>query len=423
LQKSYFLYSPPMVLGGAEILFSRLADHYAELGFDVTIFDDQSGFYKKLTKSSRLKYEIIAAEESRKKLGEHSVLITTTLLIPHLSKFFDLSSVATVVYWSIHPCHLLRSLPIINAKLFRNLFLTRLVYKIFFPLEHLAIRNLLVDGLHKNSFVCMDVENKRVNEEVFKVNLPNPKYLPIPTTEAIPYHARPASNPNALRIGWLGRLCDFKSHGLIRILKDLNHLVQSGQNDIAEFIVAGDGPDRISIESFAKSLNFKCSFTGNIQPHDIETTFSRVDVAFAMGTSALDLGIRSIPVCLVDAAYAPIKDEYRYRWLFETKCFNLGSILDSTGISPLENEHSMSDIIKVTCDNSQNISRQTHEYVCNKHTLSKIAKDLEDIALQSRQRLSDLTILEAQKRGPFSLFMRVMRKIYCRQKLPFWLED
>lgn len=425
MKKSLYLYNPPMLLGGAEILFARLADKAACMGADVTIVDTKSGIYKELIRSDRIKYEIIDGGPKRNpmKLGEQTIIITTTLLIPHLHRFFDMTSDVRIVYWSIHPCHLLRSLPIINSRLFRSLSLTRLVQTMFYRFELQAIRNTLKDGLKKKSLVLMDGENRRVNENIFQVDLKYAKYLPIPSDGIIPFQKRKLLGANHATIAWFGRLCDFKVHSLIKILNDVNLLVLEDKYTVAEFLIVGDGPERKRLEQFSKNLRYKCSFLGEIDPKQMDEIFQSVDIAFAMGTSALDLGVRSIPVCLVDASYSRISDKYRYRWLFETKDFNLGSVVNYEFGGPAENTHLMEDIFSQLHRNFDVISQNTYKYVVFNHDLGAIAQDLLQITETAEQKLSDDTIREAQKRGFFSLFLRGLRQLLKRPGLPAWLQD
>lgn len=416
-----------MLLGGAEILFARIADALVDLGAEVTITDDTSGIYQKLITSPKVNFDVYNESPDRKlrTLTEDAVLITATLFLPHLFKFFDLSSDAVIIYWSIHPCHLLHTLPLLGAKLFQNLELTRVAHKIFFRSETRALRHLLTEGVNKNSLLLMDSENQRVNEEVLQIDLSGSKYLPIPTTQNSRFKARKAPDRNNLTFGWLGRLCDFKKHSLIRVLKDLNDLLISSRSiRVREFLIAGEGPERESLEGFTKSLSYNCRFVGTVDPRCLDEVFDTVDLVFAMGTSALDLGIRSIPVCLVDAAYRPMPSAYRYRWLFDTEKFNLGSIIDSNFSLPEANKYSIKDIVDSLNIRFFEISRASYLYVLENHQLNVVAKNLLSISAYSRQKISDPEVRAAQERGLFSLFMKFLRGFLRRNGgLPSWLRD
>ena len=424
MPSNFFLYYPPMLLGGAEVLFARIADELSRTGVNVTLADDSTGKYRKLVKSSTIEFYPLPDKRPKPvSLSNDTCILTSTLHYPHLYKFFDPKSNPKVIGWSIHPRHLFRSLPIIGARAFRNEYLTTFINKYIFRNEWRSARNLLLDAANKKSIAMMDIENRSANEKLFDLNLLGTRYLPIPTDPQLSIWPREYLYDRGLVLGWLGRLCDFKTHSLIRVLKDLDECVRSSRFKIDNFLIAGDGPEFKRIKKFTKTLGFNCSFEGSVAPENVKDIFRSVNIAFAMGTAALDLAAMSIPVCLVDASYGPIPDGYRYRWLFETKDYNLGAVLNNNKRYPLENTHRLEDILFDLVEAPEDKGQMCQIYVKSKHNLRSIALSIIDMASVSEQRLSDVAVRSAQKRGQIAILIKNIRRHLQKSPPPWWFQD
>lgn len=116
---------------------------------------------------------------------------------------------------------------------------------------------------------------------------------------------------------------------------------------------------------------------------------NNADLHFAMGTAALDAAKIGIPTILVDYATKEFPDNYKYKWLFETKGFSLGRNLDKM---PQDDGIIMDELLTITAANKEKLaqlSNTSYEYVVNNHSDEKIVTRLIDICRNATFRLRD----------------------------------
>ena len=181
----------------------------------------------------------------------------------------------------------------------KNIFI---FFKTFSYFRIKKIKKLVEYLSKKNSIFFMDNENKIKTEEFLNIKIPNHLYLPIFIKTNFPKREI-AKNKRILKLGYLGRLVDFKTNTLIHLIQRLDKL-----DRYFEFHIIGDGKSKKElIEIQNKLKNLKLIFHGekNIEIND--QILFEIDLFFAMGHSILELTARSIPVILMNYSYTKIK--------------------------------------------------------------------------------------------------------------------
>jgi hypothetical protein len=170
----------------------------------------------------------------------------------------------------------------------------------------------------------------------------------------------------ARRVGWLGRLDDFK-------ISILNHAIGACERVAAqdgreiEFVVIGDGPLAGQLRQPA-TASVTVRRLGTLEGAERDRALATFDVLFAMGTSALEGARLGVPTILLDFSYARIPSDYRFRWLLDARDFELGRLIDST-LCGQESAVSLRERFAELDRDPMEWSRRTFEYCRTHHSL------------------------------------------------------
>jgi len=132
----------------------------------------------------------------------------------------------------------------------------------------------------------------------------------------------------AIRLTYVGRIEDAQTEVIKYLLLEIKKL---DGNYKVKLNIVGDGRDIELIKRCANEIhNFNTSieFMGRLSPDELEEVIiNQSDICFGTGTSALESASRSVPTCLLDASFSPIKD-YGFRWIFNPSPYPLGCLLE-----------------------------------------------------------------------------------------------
>ena len=87
--------------------------------------------------------------------------------------------------------------------------------------------------------------------------------------------------------------------------------------------------------------------------------------------TALDFANNSVPTVLCDFSYKPIKRKYHFKWLKDSKGFNLGE--DIKNYDRKSDEDSLKKIIHSVIDDIKISSQESYEYVKNNHSIFHVS--------------------------------------------------
>jgi len=264
-------------------------------------------------------------------------------------------------------------------------------YKFGLRLPFLGKR-LVQKLLAKKSLVFMDDTGIFNLKDQFFINIPNPEFLPVPVMlgKENKYIKEHQVEQAILKLTYIGRSVDWKMMPLKKILKDCARIANFYR---IYFTILVDNIDNfhrfIDLTSLSNVNGLTINLVENMLPSEInDFLINCSDLHFAMGTAALEAAKLGIPTILVDFSTKEIKDNYQYRWLFESRSFSLGKNLDRV---PLKKGAPMETIIlKLLNDSSRlDISHRSYNYVAINHSVNKVVNKLVELSKVSEFRIRD----------------------------------
>lgn len=249
------------------------------------------------------------------------------------------------------------------------------------------IKKMLEYMISNNSLAVMDI-NCMDNLKKY-VNIDNIPYLPIPVefkNNIFINNFRLDSFNKSMNISYIGRAVKWKIYPFKKIISDINKI----ENNLTiNIFVYTDNSKKFSehIKNNSKKIVIKY-FEGFDNNQIIEHALkNNVLINIAMGTSALETGKIGIPTILIDGSFSNIKEDYKYRWLYESKHFDLGQIIDQNNTS--NGSFYLTELFdKISKEFLINNSKKTYEYVTAKHNLYDIVNKFLYLCENSNARIS-----------------------------------
>lgn len=378
LGKTFALFYPSIELGGAEILFSRIADSLSSMGASVVVVDGDNGIIEKNVSSTKVSFVTTRLDSPAQVNADYCISFASH--INSLSRFVTLNKNCRVVFWSIHPLNSIYLPPLIGERIYAlGLNHLKLLNLIFFRKET-AIRSRIIRALYeKKAFYCMDGESTRLINLNYGSEY-NFDLIPIPVLiKSFNLETPPKKSNKSITLVWYGRLCDFKVHSLAYLMTKIN---DSTHKPHIKLIIIGDGDYRTYIEELAAKTEVDVNFLGTLTNKEATSFIERdADVVFAMGTAALESAALGIPTVLMDASYATMNFPYGFSWLFETKQYSLGMLVDRK--SPYRGML-FDDLIDELSTSGGTAARACFEYVSRNHRIERVA----DLLCESCERSS-----------------------------------
>lgn len=128
-----------------------------------------------------------------------------------------------------------------------------------------------------------------------------------------------------LKACWVGRVThDFKFIPLKHILTDLEAYRKTHNLKVC-FTVVGDGDAIGDVKHLINGMSYDVKYIPFLKYDDLDDFFMKQDIAFVMGTSALDAARNSCPAVIVTPVREGIDEEkVFYRWIYDSKGYSLG---------------------------------------------------------------------------------------------------
>lgn len=335
MNKSICFYFPYFEDSGVPVLFYRMANTIAQYHSDIDVFvvDYEKGaMARNLLDLPNLKL-IIFKNNNKIELPKDSVLVMQTFIPYYWPKELDLESSQKIFFWNLHPQNLipsllplpfLRALPMNNFTLYKTL---SFAYNSLFNKLQKYIRLLN----STDSLCFMDKTNLDFTSKYLFIDIKNKQYLPVPAVEPT-IDVKFGQLKDVINVGWVGRLCDFKSYILVYTINKLSEIAPRFENKKFVYHIVGDGPylDYIK-KNIKQSASVSVVFHGSLLHHELDNFIStHFDIMTAMGTSALEGAKLAKPTILLDFTFKKIKKDYLFRNLYETEGFDLAHLISDS---------------------------------------------------------------------------------------------
>jgi hypothetical protein len=378
-KKIAFFYASRKI-GGAQLLFARLAVKYLSIGLPVLIIDYNDGFLITYIRNEGWEPKFISFSDQKIKIDQDIVLVQHLSSIHVLTKQLNLTPNSTFIFWSIHPHN-------INALFRFTMLYTRVSYgvskwvtKIFESKRRTKVKELLRELNNKKALYYMDKSNYLPSQEMelFTTKI---EYMPISIIDK--EGTRNRTSFDCINFAWIGRITGEKVRPFNRILKDLNNY--KGSKKI-RFHIIGYG----DLSILKSKMHFEIIDHGIKSSEELNRLLlTEIDCVFAMGTSVLESSMLSIPSILCDVSKKKMPKNYKYKWLFETTDYSLG-----TEASLFTGNLSGDDIIDSMSDKTSyfSIGNQCLNYAKKNHSLDAVSSQVQE-AIDN----SDFTMMDLKK--------------------------
>ena len=240
---------------------------------------------------------------------------------------------------------------------------------------------------NKNGLIFMDYPNvEGVNNRGCKLDYDRVKYLPISVPSCGKIRNKRVNN-DEIHITYMGRgNADWKIYPVVKILKDLQATqlkvkltIITDKNDLYRTMI------QQSILPNSIVIDYENGLSGErLQKYLMEKS----DLHFAMGTSALEAAKLGIPTIVLDISYKVYPENYKYKWMYESKGFSLANNI--TNETSFEGR-SMSEILDVINDpiKYSNLSELNYEYVRTNHFIESYIDNLLKYVGQTEMTVKD----------------------------------
>ena len=405
MENSICFYFPYHEDSGVPVLFYRMANAVAQKRLDISIsvIDFENGaMARNLLPLSNI--HLIAFQKNKKvSPPKGSVLVMQTFVPYYWPNELDLDSDQKIFFWNLHPQNLipsllpipfLRELPMNNfwvyqfcSKFYKNLFSNLRAY----------VQLLQV----KEALCFMDKSNLDFSEKYLFTNIEIQQFLPVPTVSSsveLNFNEK-RSLKATINVGWVGRLCDFKSYVLVYTINKLSDISHRFDNKKFVYHIVGDGPFLDYIKNNIKlSENVSVVFHGSM-PHNKLDNFinENFDIMTAMGTSALEGAKLAKPTILLDFTFKKIEKDYLFREIHNTVGFDLAHNITSKDYK-IGNDTLFEIVNEIILDYPLH-ALKAFEYYQNNHSIEKVQEVFINKALNTKLAFSmiDPSILKKSK--------------------------
>lgn len=366
---------PYRMISGVPVLFSNLAKFISNIhGVEVTIIDYEDGYMSQILKHDS-QINKISFYDGKTITINTDVLILQSILPFQLRPEVKISDDTKLLFWNLHPDNLIPN--IFPWKFFRNTNFN--LYKklvVFFSYKkYNQIKSFISDSIDDNALVFMDSSNYNHTIDFYNLKLEKTiDFLPIACSNGNFREYRQINSKNTLNISWVGRICDFKISILNFLIQNLSLTAVNLKIKIILYIIGSGNEERnLKFDCYQNNF-FKVVKLGSLTKKKLdEFLYLNIDINASMGTSILESAKFGIPSIVLDFDNKNIDSNYSFRWLHETKDFDLGHFI--TNDDYLGN-NTMSEMILQFNKESKLLSKKVYDYYIENHSLQSVSERL-----------------------------------------------
>ncbi|RCU42597.1 hypothetical protein EIZ47_07075 [Chryseobacterium lacus] len=354
--QSVTFFYPSKVVGGAELLFYRLAVALSKFEhLNVNYIDFKDGFIANEIRKRNNRIHVIIFKKISK------IHLKDTVLVCPLSYLFEvifhLKGNFRIFLWSIHPTALESRIIAVQRRSLRK-------YKNSEFGEELDLM------IRKGGLYFMDLPNRDYQRNLFNLKNTTEEYLPIFVPETSLKKKYKQIENNKINVGWLGRLCTEKTNALMNVIEHCNlYLIKYPEIHITLHII-GDGDDKKLIEKTRKEERLNVILLGTLTGASLYNyLIENIDLVFAMGTSILECSSLSLATVAVDFSYSPIPTSNKFKYVYELQGYSVGEKYDPSNIY----KHSFDDVINdIIYGQVKNHGSLCYEYFRRNHDIEAV---------------------------------------------------
>lgn len=376
---SLTFFFPYREVSGVPVLFLRMAEYISEnYGIETCIVDYPDGYMSRtLRKDSCVRiahfHDGVTIE-----VGPDTILVMQSILPNTMRPELKIHRDTRIVFWTLYPLNLIPTIiPLTWARHIQAKYIG--INRLIMDTIMISLRNDLRDLV--NSFVegkaifFMDGTTLKNTTERLGVTIDNPIYMPVPCDfiSENRKRTRRALKDGNISVCWVGRLADFKIHILIYAIMKLSEYAAKKKRLVRMHII-GEGPDSNMLKRKTIEHTFFHVVKAGVVTGEAldEYLLDQVDLLMAMGTSALEGAKLGVPTILLDASYGPVKEGYKFRWLFESKNYGLADMINVDNFE--KNNHSLDRAIDALINDYSRLSDKTYDYCVRNHSIVSVTE-------------------------------------------------
>ncbi|MCD0471058.1 hypothetical protein [Flavobacterium sp. JAS] len=326
-----------------------------------------------------------------------SILIMQSFVPYYWPKELKMIGDQKIFFWNLHPQNLIPSLlpvPFLRKLPINNFGVYKFV-SIFYNKLFQNLTKYLKLLLETDSICFMDKTNLDFTAKYLFSNIEKKEYLPVPASPTEINNLKIFSKEE-IHIGWVGRLCDFKSYILVYTINKLSEISSQFNNTQFVYHIVGDGPFLNYIKENIKVCDkVSVVFHGSL-PHDKLDYFinDKFDIVTAMGTSALEGAKLGKPTILLDFTFKKIKKDYVFREIYNTVGFDLAHLITNKDYK--KGNDSLLNILNNIILNYPESSQKAKEYFTDNHNIESVKNLFVEKTMQTKLVFSmiDSSIME-----------------------------
>ena len=371
---------PYPYISGIPVLFSNLTNYLLKDNkHEINIIDYKNGALIRSCKpNSKLNFIEFKDFESCV-LDFKTHLIIQAGLPYKLRQELKITKKVKILQWAAHESNLVPYLSRFNfiLKIQHSNLIIHKIYKLINNKAYKILSSWVSKMIDRGSIVFM-------TEEIYNNTI---KYLFLKNTHSVTYLPNFGFGENnyneeiildkskrinqELNLSWVGRIADFKIHILNYTIIELCKYASKTQTKI-NFHIIGSGKFENILRLDYQNQYFKIIELGSLEKNKVDEYLqTNIDAMFSMGTSALDGARIGLPVVLLDQSNVKIKEGYIFKFLFNSKGFDLGHPVSNSdfeiGNKTLEN------IINDLMLNYKILSKKTLDYYCENHSIETVS--------------------------------------------------
>lgn len=363
---------PSNKIGGVEVMYARITEILVSRGFEVEIIDYQDGTMVRLLRDKKVDFKLNPYLPGNQIKIDAEYCVTSLLHLYKANQLFD--DKVKLLFWDDHPHNLIvhfghhRLITLLGHELFR------LYCSIFRAKTFKQIRNFLYKALDSQGVVFMCDYNFYFNKLFFGI-AHDPVLIPIPVELKRLVSRQNNFESETIHCSYLGRLDADK----YLICADLMHdIIDYNKNNRIKLKlhIIGSGTHIGKIEEICATQPETFELHGVIRGNELDHFFSnKIDLSFAVGTSALESAGMGIPTVFLRTPSLEISGlKNRYVWVYNINHFDLA--VEKTMLTNKEKLLNMDQLL----NNFLNIEAETgvkcYEYIKNNHAIDSVIEKL-----------------------------------------------
>ncbi len=401
--------------GGAQFLFLRIAQFLSSHpNISIIIVDFSDGFIFK--NASKIIFEKRILEENKKvKIYDDELLFTSAVSIKEIQYYLEVDFNTRILLWELGPYSFIEYLTLIS--LYRQLGIEKAkkIAKILEYRNRKNIQSFLSNAIRVNGILFMCGKNAFFNKYFFKLNF-DPLYAPIPISEnQVLDNPKKEMLHNKISICWMSRLVPIKTRPLYFLIDDIANFSTENSSQKIELLIVGLGHEYEKLEQYCQNKKVPYKMIGRIEGEKLDDfIIKNVDLAFSMGTSALEFAKNKIPSVLTIGGSVFKKDYFskkKYRWLFDSIDYNLSA---EPYISGNQNLKGFDEIVEEINQNKNLISTKCFEYVQQNHVFEIVGNKILQSTFRSGLKWKDIIESKILEKTFYDTFLESIFSIKSR---------